>query len=319
MRHGILPVRKIAGPTSHDLVALARKKLGTSAIGHAGTLDPFAEGLLVLLVGEATRLQDFFLHRDKTYEGTISFGVETDSCDPTGKVIRESPMEEWLGASSESFLERCRNVVSEKFSGNISQKPPAHSAIKIGGKRAYALARKGQAPEMPERAVAIHRFDLLKMENEKVFFRVTVSSGTYIRSLARDLGEMLGIPAHLSSLRRTSIGPAPYLREMTLESASELSSASETPRILPVEDFVEVKTLVDWPPGAPELAPLLNGNTAGLEKLFSGDGFFGVRVNGELAQIHRVDGGQRRLVYNLLSPAYPAAWPSSEPRERPGR
>lgn len=304
LQHGILPIRKPVGPTSHDLVALARKKLGTSAIGHAGTLDPFAEGLLVLLVGEATRLQDFFLHRAKTYAGTISFGVETDSCDPTGKPVRESPMSEWLTVSPEVFLARCRKLAAEKFTGNILQRPPAHSAIKIDGKRAYALARKGQAPEMPERPVAIYRFDLFKMEGEKVFFRVEVSSGTYIRSLARDLGEALGIPAHLSALKRTALGSAPSLREITLESAADLSLNTEALHILPVENFVEVKTLVDWPEEAPELAPLQNGNTAGIEKLFAGEGFFGVRVKGELVQIHHVENGKRRLVYNLLSPAY---------------
>ncbi|MBL8994582.1 MAG: tRNA pseudouridine(55) synthase TruB [Spirochaetia bacterium] len=304
LKHGILPIRKAAGPTSHDLVALARKKLGLSAIGHAGTLDPFAEGLLVLLVGEATRLQDFFLHRDKIYEGTISFGIETDSGDPTGSTINEKAMAEWLPVSPETFLESCRNAVVKKFTGKILQKPPAHSAIKIAGKRAYSLARKGQAPEMPEREVTIHQFDLMKIEGEKVFFRVKVSSGTYIRSLARDLGETLGIPAHLSTLRRTAIGPAPSLREIDLECATQLSPAGAAPRILPIEDFVEVKTLIDFPLAAPELAPLFNGNISSLEKLFSGEGFFGVRVNGELVQIHHIEAGKRRLVYNLLSPAY---------------
>ncbi len=285
------------------MVASSRKKIGIDRVGHSGTLDPFAEGLLVLLVGEATRLQDFFLHRDKVYEGVIRLGVETDSGDLTGKVIRESPEAFWENEDPETFQKKIESAIREKFTGNILQKPPAHSAIRIDGKRAYALARKGISVEMAAREVVIHRFEILSIEKSQIHFSVTVGSGTYIRSLARDLGEALGIPSHLSALKRTALGAEDFLKPVTL--AEALPPEAVSPQgVLPVEDFLEIVTVADFKDPSPEVARLSCGDNRDVRGRLGHRGFSGVRVNGVLSQIYFDEPSGPRLVFNLLSPAH---------------
>lgn len=200
---GILLVDKPGGMTSHDVVARARRALGTRKIGHAGTLDPMATGLLVLGVEGATRLLTFVVGLDKTYEATIRLGVTTDTDDADGETQATTD------ASSLDSLAITAAIGA--LTGRISQVPSTYSAIKVDGRRAYDLARAGEDVQLKAREVTVSRFDVLaeRRAGEHVDLEVVVdcSSGTYIRSLARDLGAALGVGGHLTALRRTRIGP----------------------------------------------------------------------------------------------------------------
>ncbi|MFF2488517.1 tRNA pseudouridine(55) synthase TruB [Microbacterium sp. NPDC058062] len=200
---GILLVDKPGGITSHDVVARARRALGTRKIGHAGTLDPMATGLLVLGVEGATRLLTFVVGLDKTYEATIRLGVATDTDDAEGQTVSTTD------ASSLDSAEIAAGIAA--LTGRISQVPSTYSAIKVDGRRAYDLARAGEEVQLKAREVTVSRFDVLaeRRSGGTVDLDVVVdcSSGTYIRSLARDLGAALGVGGHLTALRRTRIGP----------------------------------------------------------------------------------------------------------------
>ncbi|MEY4409503.1 MAG: tRNA pseudouridine(55) synthase TruB [Actinomycetota bacterium] len=203
MPAGLVLIDKPQGFTSHDVVAKLRKKLGTKKIGHAGTLDPMATGLLVLGVDAGTKLLTFLVGADKTYEARIRLGQSTGTDDAEGEVL-----------SSTSALHLNRAVIEAeiaKLTGRISQIPSAVSAIKVDGKRAYDLVREGKQVELKSRAVDISRFELtseISIVDEYLEFDVVVdcSSGTYIRALARDLGTALGVGGHLRALRRTRVG-----------------------------------------------------------------------------------------------------------------
>ncbi|HET6301393.1 tRNA pseudouridine(55) synthase TruB [Microbacterium sp.] len=200
---GILLVDKPGGVTSHDVVARARRVLGTRKIGHAGTLDPMATGLLILGVEGATRLLTFIVGLDKTYEATIRLGVATDSDDADGEITATTDASHVAPSDIASGI--------GALTGRISQVPSTVSAIKVGGRRAYDLARAGEQVELRAREVEVTRFDVLAQRrgDSTVDLDVVVdcSSGTYIRALARDLGAALGVGGHLTALRRTRIGP----------------------------------------------------------------------------------------------------------------
>jgi len=200
---GILLVDKPGGMTSHDVVARARRAVGTRKIGHAGTLDPMATGLLVLGVEGATRLLTFIVGLDKTYEATIRLGVSTDSDDADGQIVAETDASSLASAD-------IREAITP-LTGATSQVPSSVSAIKVDGKRAYDLARAGVEVELKAREVTVSRFDVLDERRAGAVVDLDVvvdcSSGTYIRSLARDLGAALGVGGHLTALRRTRIGP----------------------------------------------------------------------------------------------------------------
>ncbi|MHC2999249.1 tRNA pseudouridine(55) synthase TruB [Microbacterium sp. HJ5] len=199
----ILLVDKPGGMTSHDVVARARRALGTRKIGHAGTLDPMATGLLVLGVEGATRLLTFMVGLDKTYEATIRLGVSTDTDDADGEIVAATD-------ASSVTSDRIVDGIAA-LTGRISQVPSTYSAIKVEGRRAYDLARAGEEVALKAREVTISRFDLRDERRVEAVIDLDVvvdcSSGTYIRSLARDLGAALGVGGHLTSLRRTRIGP----------------------------------------------------------------------------------------------------------------
>ena len=193
---GLLLVDKPEAITSHDVVDAVRRLLGTRRVGHTGTLDPAATGLLVLCVGRAGRLQSFLTSSDKSYEGTIRFGVETNTYDREGTPVGDPHPDPRPDA--EAVRAACSRYV-----GELEQAPPPFSAKKIGGKKFYELARRGEAvPHLPKK-VRVTRFDTLSVEGDVARFHVDCSSGTYIRSLAHDVGKELGLGAHLSSLRRT--------------------------------------------------------------------------------------------------------------------
>jgi len=192
---GLILLHKQPGITSFDSLRDIKRSLGTGKAGHTGTLDKFAEGLLLVLTGRALKLSQWFTHCDKQYEGTICFGAETDTLDPEGAVIANAPLPS-------------REAVEQAFSqfrGKIEQAPPAYSAIHVDGERASALARRGEAPEMRKRPVEIYRLELLSWEPPHAKIFVHCSSGTYIRSLARDIAVAVGSRAYLTALLRTQV------------------------------------------------------------------------------------------------------------------
>lgn len=194
---GLLLVDKAIGMTSHDAVALARRALRTRRIGHAGTLDPFASGLLVMLVGRATRLLPYLDGEPKVYEATIRFGAETDTADHTGAVIREAPLPD--AASVDRAI--------EQLTGEIDQMPPAYSAKKVDGVRAYAAARRGEAVALAPVKIVVHRWTVRARRADEMDVEIVCGGGTYVRALARDVGMLAGSAAHLVRLRRTRSGP----------------------------------------------------------------------------------------------------------------
>jgi tRNA pseudouridine55 synthase len=195
---GLLLIDKPAGITSHDAVYRVRRALDVKKVGHAGTLDPMATGLLLIGVGRATRLLRFLGDLPKLYEGMGLLGVETSTLDAEGDVVRESPVD-----VSEEQL----RTTMERFVGDIEQVPPAYSAVKVGGEKLYRAARAGREVQAPPRWVRVYAFNLRRFESPRFDFRVRCSGGTYVRSLVADVGAALGCGAHLAALRRTAIGP----------------------------------------------------------------------------------------------------------------
>ena len=197
------------------MIRRLRPLLGIRKIGHAGTLDPMATGLLICLVGRATKQMEHYLHLPKEYVGTIRLGESTPSYDAETDVVRQRP---WQHVEDRQ-LEAARDT----FLGSIDQIPPMYSAIKVEGERLYKKARRGEDVARPKRRVEIEVFELTGREGADVHFRVRCSKGTYIRSLANDLGETLGCGAHLVSLRRTAIGPVGVADAWTLEQLEQAS------------------------------------------------------------------------------------------------
>jgi tRNA pseudouridine55 synthase len=204
---GILVVDKPLGATSFDMVRRVRRGTGEKRVGHAGTLDPAASGVLVVLLGQATRITEYLMDMPKTYRGTVRLGIETTTYDSEGDVVREADAS---GVSERQLLDTLAGFV-----GEIKQVPPAHSAVKVAGERAYHRARRGEDVELKARPATIYRIDLLRFDPPDAEIEVECGRGTYIRSLAHDMGEQLGCGAHLAALRRTRIGP------FTVESAAD--------------------------------------------------------------------------------------------------
>ncbi len=219
---GIVLVDKPAGPTSHDVVAKMRKLFNTRKVGHAGTLDPMATGMLVIGIGRATRLLGYFTAHDKEYLGTIRLGITTTTDDAQGELVNQTSASH---INESEILEVVRD-----FRGPIMQQPSAVSAIKIDGKRAYARVRDGEEIDIPSRSVIIHDLeivDITKLPELQVIdvkVRVVCSAGTYIRALARDIGSRLGVGGHLTELRRTRSG--------VFDSMTSLDSLQSNPEIM---------------------------------------------------------------------------------------
>ncbi|NLT25909.1 MAG: tRNA pseudouridine(55) synthase TruB [Microbacteriaceae bacterium] len=237
--HGLLLLDKPAGITSHDLVARTRRALGTRKVGHAGTLDPMATGLMLVGVGDATRLLTFLVGDDKTYEATVRLGIATSTEDADGEVVAVSPPE----AVAAIGLERLRDAAAG-LTGAIEQVPSAVSAIKIDGKRAYRRVRDGEEVELPARPVTIHELEVRDAAPARADdgaavvdarLRVRCSSGTYVRALGRDLGAALGVGAHLTALRRTAVGPFDVAR------AADLEGDDPAAALLPVAELAAAR------------------------------------------------------------------------------
>ncbi len=210
---GILLLDKNRGPTSHDLVASLRRLLGIRRIGHSGTLDPMASGLMVMCVGNFTRLNPWLTQADKTYEATVRLGATSNTDDDEGII---SPLDE----SVEPNLERIECVLS-KFTGKIEQIPPSFSAIKVGGVRSHKLAREGKKADLSPRDVHIMHLTIQKYAFPFLEIRVHCSKGTYIRALARDIGRELGCGGYLTTLRRTGIGSMAIENALTMQQVEE--------------------------------------------------------------------------------------------------
>lgn len=194
---GLLLVDKPAGVTSHDVVLIVRRIYGERSIGHLGTLDPFATGLLVLLIGRATRLANFIINEPKVYEATIRFGFETETDDSTGAVTTTASI-----PRSDAI-----DAAIAKLTGDLDQVPPDYSAKSVDGTRAYAAARKGAALALDPVKVHVHDWTIRNRAEDTIDVTITCGTGTYIRALARDLGRLTGSAAHLASLRRIRSGP----------------------------------------------------------------------------------------------------------------
>jgi len=206
---GVLVLDKPAGVTSHDVVARVRRLLHIRQVGHFGTLDPFATGVLPISLGKATRFAQFYLKSRKAYEGTVRFGISTDTYDSTGKPS--------AGLAAPRLEEGALNSLFQEFTGRILQTPPPFSAKRVGGKRAYELARQNQPVRLEPVEVEIYALELLGIEGESVRFAVECSGGTYVRSLAHDFGQRIGCGAHLAGLRRTAVAEFKESRAVTLE------------------------------------------------------------------------------------------------------
>ncbi len=230
-------VDKPEGPTSHDVVATLRRTLGVRKAGHCGTLDPMASGLLLILTGRATRLAEVFAGHEKVYRGTVRFGFSTETDDREGKVLAR--------ADSFSLEDGAVAAALAELRERTSQSPPHYSAIKVQGVPLYKRMRSGEgAPaELPDRPVRIRRLDLLERREAEVDLEILCSAGTYVRALARDLGELLGIPAHLSALRRLASGP--FRVEQAVPADRLLWEDSSDPLGLSLED-----ALADLPAAA---------------------------------------------------------------------
>lgn len=283
--NGAVIIDKPAGMTSHDVVARCRRILQERSIGHLGTLDPGASGVLPLLVGTLTRLAQFFSGRDKAYEGEIYFGHATTTYDGEGERVgaAEDAPPPSLGAIEAALA---------AFRGAIQQRPPAYSAKKVEGVRAYKLARQHLPVDLPPVTVTVHEATILAWQPPRLRLLVRCSTGTYIRSLAHDLGQAVGCPAHLAALRRTAVGEFTESRAITLERLAELAAGGRLEEALvPQRDL-----LTEWPAVMAPLdaqAKILQGRAVNLAefsaapmlRIFAPDGSLlaiGKRIAGSL-------------------------------------
>jgi tRNA pseudouridine55 synthase len=277
---GLLLVDKPRGVTSHDVVDVVRRGLGTRKVGHAGTLDPMATGLLLIGVGRATRLLRFLGALPKTYEGALRLGIETTTLDADGDVVRETAVDVTqlqVGDAMGALV------------GDSLQRPPAYSAVKVGGRKLYEAAREGEPLEAEPRPIRVDAFDLLSFEASDAMFRVTCSGGTYVRVLAADVGAALSCGAHLVALRRTAIGP------YAVDDAVSPDDAGEP---LPLDAAVGHLPRLDL--DADEAVAASHGRPLGPAGLAGPYGVFG--PDGHLIGVYEDDGPRARPQV-ILAPA----------------
>jgi tRNA pseudouridine55 synthase len=255
----ILNVHKEPGWTSHDVVARVRKLAGQKRVGHAGTLDPLAEGVLPVLLGRATRLADAIQSGEKRYHAWVKLGVATTTDDGEGEITAQRPVPTLSAPRITSTL--------GQFTGTITQVPPAYSALKLNGQRAYAMARRGESPELAPRQVTISELRLLDSTEDCLELEVACSKGTYVRALARDVAQALGTLGHLTRLVRTQVGP------------------------FRLEDAVRLPLLKLLPPeSALPDAPVYHADTLAAARLLNGQAIASDGVRADLVRIHDLSG-----------------------------
>jgi tRNA pseudouridine55 synthase len=227
---GVLLVNKPRGITSHDVIAKLRYLLGIKKIGHVGTLDPMATGLLIVLIGRTTKISQYLIDLSKSYEGTMKLGISTDSHDMEGRILENHDVE---GIS----LEGLKNLAGE-FLGDQYQVPPMFSAKKVNGQKLYKLARKGKTIDREPRFIHISTFEIADLRDDEVDFSVHCSKGTYVRTLVNDFGERLKCGAHLNRLCRTKIGDFSINDALTMEEISQTPIFELSKRLIPAYDVV---------------------------------------------------------------------------------
>lgn len=271
--NGMLIVDKEKGITSHTVVNQLRRLYGLKKVGHTGTLDPFATGVLPMCLGAATRLSEYMVGLDKTYQATLKLGERTDTQDLTGEILQQS--------DKRVTDEEVGRVIGE-FVGEIEQLPPMYSAIKVDGKKLYELARQGIEIERKKRRVTIYRLDILKIEFPFVEIEVHCSSGTYIRTLADDIGERLGTFAHLTELRRTGVGDYRIKKAVPIKTLEEMTEEEQRSKLIPLDYCVPFIPRVDLK--KQYLRKIINGGWVSLEgevadgplRVFCGGEFVGI-------------------------------------------
>ena len=226
---GVLLVDKDQGFTSHNAVALCRRVLQTKKVGHCGTLDPMATGMLIVVIGKATKMQDLLMCEDKVYTATMKLGVETNSQDADGEVVAEKP--------TDALTEDAIRAAFEQFNGEFDQVPPMYSAVKINGVPCYKLARKGKEVERKARHVAVLDYEITRIDLEaaEVDFTVHCTKGFYVRTYAHDIGQFLGCGAHLTALRRIRSGHFDIAEAVDVPTLKAASRDELLARLLPVE------------------------------------------------------------------------------------
>jgi tRNA pseudouridine55 synthase len=268
---GVLNINKPSGVTSHDVVEHVRRILKIRRVGHTGTLDPLATGVLVLCVGKATRIARFLEAGEKEYKAVMRLGVTTDTLDAEGRVIE---VREYVPPDRQTIIETMQGFV-----GSIMQRPPAYSAVKVGGVPSYKLAREGRATVLEPRAVTISSIDLTGYDDPLVSFTVRCSKGVYIRTLCAEIGGALGMGAHLVRLERTRSGSFRVERAMTLDHLSEMASAGRVEEaVMPIDgalaDFHAVSI------NDAEAVRVLHGNHIACPADVAGNGQGLVRLHG---------------------------------------
>jgi tRNA pseudouridine55 synthase len=299
---GILLVDKAGGMTSHDVVSRARRLLGTRKVGHAGTLDPMATGLLILGANASTRLLTYVVGLDKEYTATIRLGIATTTDDAEGEPIGDP-------VDASGVTDAAITAGIEPLTGDIRQRPSTVSAIKVGGKRAYALAREGVEVELKERPVTVTAFDVLEVRRSSavdgipvvdVDVRVECTSGTYIRALARDLGAALGVGGHLTALRRTRIGPF---------AITEARPIDDAPAVIPPQDAAaRLFPSVTLDPA--QAADLANGKRVALDEADTRGPVAALAPDGTLIGLIAIVDGRARVLVN-----FPTDRPADTPTE----
>lgn len=229
MHDGILVVNKAQGMTSHDVVELVRHKLGTRQVGHTGTLDPIAEGVLVVLVGRATKFQQAYQRSHKRYQTVIQLGLQTDTGDAWGKALRTAPVPALERAALDSML--------ASSVGTVTQTPPAFSAVKVRGRPLYWWTRRGQSPPARPRAVTIFSMELLDVDASagRLTCRIGCSAGTYVRNLAEDIAQRLGTVGHVAALIRETVGPWELRHAVDARRIPDMSPEELLERLQPTE------------------------------------------------------------------------------------
>ncbi len=279
-------VDKPAGPTSHDVVIRVRRALGVRSAGHTGTLDPFASGLMIILLGRATRLARFVSSQPKRYAATARLGFATTTDDHTGTPLP-------VGSSREAPPGVAEVAAAlESFRGRSLQRPPAYSARHVDGERSYRLARQGVEVTLPETPVTVHHIALVALRGDLVDFRATVSAGTYVRALARDLGERLGTGAPLTALRREAIGSLEVTRAVPLGSLSR-----STPVLAPLDVLAHLPAAALSPDGARDVS---HGRPVDAAGVTAADGTAVALVReGQLAAVAEVRSGRLQPIVVL--------------------